>query len=196
MSALIQWLRAVAPSREQLAGNRWLRTLAPCLTEPRLWQWSRRRVASGAAIGLFIGLLIPVAQILVAASAAVFLRANVPVAVAGTLLSNPLTVPPILFAAYHLGAWVTGSSIPAAVSLSDPTTFWENLGTIGMPLLAGLGITASCAAIVAYLLISQLWIWRVAAKRQRTSRRTALRPPEEEATVRSRSHARCDAPTD
>ena len=188
MPTLIQWLRALAPSREQLGRSRWLRRLAPHLTEPGLWQWSRRRVATGAAIGLFIGILIPVAQILVAALAAVFLRANVPVAVAGTLLTNPLTVPPILFAAYHLGAWVTGTSIPAAVSLFDPTTFWENLGTIGLPLFAGLGITASCAAIVAYLLVSQLWIWRVAAKRQRTSRRAALRHHAAEGTtLRSRS---------
>lgn len=166
MVALIQWLRALAPSREQLEGNPWLRRLAPSFIEPRLWQWSRRRVAAGAAIGLFIGLLIPVAQMPLAAALAVVLRANIPVAVAGTLITNPLTVPPIYYAAYHLGAWLTGSSIPVAVSLTDSTAFWEKLGSISIPLFAGLGFTAICAAIASYLLISQLWIWRVTAKRQ------------------------------
>ena len=71
MVALIQWLRALAPSREQLEGNPWLRRLAPSFIEPRLWQWSRRRGAGGAAIGLFIGLLIRVGQMPLAAALAV-----------------------------------------------------------------------------------------------------------------------------
>jgi len=154
------------PSREQLEANRWLRTLVPCLTDPKLWQWSRRGVATGSAVGLFIGLLIPVAQIPLAVAATVIVRANVAVAALGTLLTNPLTVPPIYYAAYHLGAWVTGRSLPATVSLADPMVFWDNLGTIGMPLFAGLGIMATCAAIASYLIISRVWIWRVASKRQ------------------------------
>lgn len=166
MAYLIERLRALAPSREQLEANPCLRGLAPHLAHPKVWHWSRRGVAMGAAIGLFIGVLIPVAQILIAAVVALVLRANVPVAVAATLVTNPLTVPPLYYAAYRLGAWATGASMPAAVSLTDPTAFWANLGTIGMPLFTGLGITASVAAIASYLLISRLWIWRVGAKRQ------------------------------
>lgn len=166
MTALIQRLRALAPSREQLEANRWLRALAPYLADPKLWHWSRRGVAAGVAIGLFIGLLIPVAQILLAAAAAVVLRANVPVAAAGTLVTNPLTVPPIYYAAYHIGAWATGTSATAAVSLSDPASLWASLGTIGLPLFAGLAITATCVAIASYLLISRMWVRRVAAKRR------------------------------
>jgi hypothetical protein len=114
----------------------------------------------GVAIGLFIGFLIPVAQILLAAAAAVVLRANVPIAAAGTFVTNPLTVPPIYYAAYQLGAWATGTSATAAVSLADPVSVWESLGSIGLPLFTGLAITASFAAAASYLLISQIWIWR------------------------------------
>ncbi|WP_413925864.1 DUF2062 domain-containing protein [Candidatus Accumulibacter phosphatis] len=166
MSALIQRLRALVPSREQLAANPWLRGLAPYLADPKLWHWSRRGVAMGVAIGLFIGFLIPVAQILLAAAVAVFLRANVAVAAAGTLVTNPLTVPPIYYAAYHLGAWATGASPTAAISLADPTSIGANLGAIGIPLFAGLAIAASFAAVASYLLISQVWIWRVSTKRR------------------------------
>lgn len=166
MTSLIQRLRSLAPSREQLEANPWLRGLAPHLSHPKLWHWSRRSVATGVAIGLFIGLLIPVAQILLAAAIAVVLRANVPVAAAGTLITNPLTVPPIYFAAYQLGAWATGASTPGGVSFADPASLWENLGAIGMPLFAGLGIAATFVAAASYLLISQLWAWSVAAKRQ------------------------------
>lgn len=166
MPPFIQRLRARVPSREELEANRWLGVLAPYLADTKLWHWSRRGVAAGVAIGLFIGLLIPVAQILLAAMAAVVLRVNIPVAAAATLITNPLTVPPIYYAAYHLGAWATGSPAPAAFSLADPSSIWENLGTIGMPLFAGLGISAAFLAITSYLLISQAWAWRVALKRR------------------------------
>ena len=166
MFAVIQRLRALAPSREQLEANPWLRRLAPYLADPKLWHWSRRGVAMGVAIGLFIGFLIPVAQILLAAAAAVVLRANVPIAAAGTLVTNPLTVPAIYYAAYHLGAWATGTSTTAAVSWVDPISILAGLGSIGLPLFTGLAITASFAAAASYLLISRAWIWHVAAKRR------------------------------
>lgn len=159
----------MVPSREELEANRWLRVLAPYLADPKVWHWSRRGVATGVAIGLFIGLLIPVAQILLAAVVAVVLRANIPVAAAGTLITNPLTVPPIYYAAYQLGAWATGTATPATFSLADPAALWENLGTIGVPLFAGLGIAATLAALTSYLLIWQVWGWKVATKR-RTAR--------------------------
>jgi uncharacterized protein (DUF2062 family) len=166
MSAFIQRLRARVPSREELEANRWLRVLAPYLADTKLWHWSRRGVAAGVAIGLFIGLLIPVAQILLAAVVAVYFRANIPVAAAGTLVTNPLTVPPIYYGAYHLGAWVTGTPAPAALSFADPSSIVENLGTIGMPLFTGLGISAIFLAVASYMLIWQTWAWRVAAKRR------------------------------
>jgi len=166
MHSFMQRLRARVPSREELEANRWLKVLAPYLADTKLWHWSRRGVAAGVAAGLFIGLLIPVAQILLAAVAAVALRANIPVAAAATFITNPLTVPPIYYAAYHLGAWVTGAPVPAALSLADPSSIWENLGTIGLPLLTGLGIAATLLALASYLLISQAWAWRVALKRR------------------------------
>lgn len=165
-SVLIRRLRALAPSREQLEANPWLRRLAPWLADPKLWCWSRRGVAMGVAIGLFIGFLIPVAQILLAAGAAVVLRANIPVAAAATFITNPLTVPAIYYAAYHLGAWATGTSATAAVSWGDLVSVLESLGSIGVPLFTGLAITASFAAAASYLLISRVWIWHVAAKRR------------------------------
>lgn len=167
MSALIDRLRALVPSRKQLEANPSLRRLAPWLGNPKLWHWSRRGVATGVAVGLFIGFAIPVTQILLAAVAAVVLRINLPVAVAGTLITNPLTVPPIYYAAYHLGVWVTGISVPGGFTFTDPAVLWGNLSAIGPPLFAGLVTAATLAAAASYLLISRLWIWRVVSKRRK-----------------------------
>ncbi|MEO6269221.1 MAG: DUF2062 domain-containing protein [Lautropia sp.] len=52
--------------------------LGPRLMHQRLWRPSRRTVAIGGAVGVFFGLLIPVAQIPVAAGVAMVLRVNLP----------------------------------------------------------------------------------------------------------------------
>ncbi|MDO8959253.1 MAG: DUF2062 domain-containing protein [Rhodocyclaceae bacterium] len=77
-------LRTRTPTREQLAANRYLGWLAPFFGHPKLWHWSRRGVALGVAIGVFFGLLIPIAQIPLSAAAAVVLRANVPATAANS----------------------------------------------------------------------------------------------------------------
>ena len=166
MQSLLERLRAKCPSRAQLEATPGLRGLAPHLSNPKLWLWSRRGVALGVAVGLFIGLLIPVAQFLFAAVLAVCLRANIAVAALGTLVSNPLTVPPIYYAAYHLGAWATGTTAAQGLSLADPWSLLEHVGSIGLPLFTGLAMTATAAAVVSYVLISQTWIWRVQARRR------------------------------
>ena len=75
-----QWL----PDPETVRTNRWLRWMGPILKHPRLWHFSRKGIALGLALGIFFGLLIPVAQIPFAAATAVVLRANLPMAVAST----------------------------------------------------------------------------------------------------------------
>ena len=75
--------RGWLPSEQALKGNRWLRWIGPALHHPRLWHLNRRGVALGLALGLFFGLLIPVAQIPLAGGAAdaTFLSAEWPLKV-------------------------------------------------------------------------------------------------------------------
>ena len=67
-----KWL----PDPESVRANRWLRCMGPVLNQPRLWHFSRKGIALGLALGIFFGLLIPVAQTPFAATMAVVLRAN------------------------------------------------------------------------------------------------------------------------
>lgn len=174
---MLDRLRARVPTREQIAGNRWLGWLSPYLAHPKLWHWSRRGVALGVGIGVFFGLLIPVAQIPLAAAAAVVLRANLPAAAASTLVTNPVTFAPVYYAAYQIGAWVTGD--PANITPPDPAAGSQNgdngvlqrIAALGLPLIVGLAITATLAGLISYALISAGWYWHVRRKRRR-------RPPQ------------------
>jgi uncharacterized protein (DUF2062 family) len=174
MKKLRDWL----PPAEAIRTNRWLRWLGPALQHPRLWHVSRRGVALGMALGFFFGLLIPLAQIPLSAAAAVALRANVPAAVASTLVTNPLTFGPIYYAAWRLGSAILGAPTdvpikPAEIDADAPAdeSWWETarrrLTGVGKPLLLGLAILSTAVGIVTYVLVSAVWTLAVMWRRRR-----------------------------
>jgi uncharacterized protein len=188
-------LKAWLPTPETIRNNRWLRWLGPLLHQPRLWHFSRRGIALGLAIGIFFGLLIPVAQIPFAATLAVLARANLPVAVASTLVTNPVTFGPVYYGAYRLGQVVLGqrTSSPeeAAAALAkvqsggsgeqEPADkalkrWWQKFGEVGKPLVVGLGIVATAAGFLSYAAVSLVWALRVRWQRRRRLNQRGPRP--------------------
>lgn len=170
-------LRRLVPAREALERSRWLAWLAPWLGHPKLWHWSRRGVALGVGVGVFFGLLIPLAQIPAAAAAAIVLRAHLPVAAASTLVTNPVTFGPIYYGAYRLGAWITGENVPPPAATGATTadtvvpSFVDRIATHGKPLLVGLFTAALIAALATYLLIDGVWRASVVLKRRAAAMR-------------------------
>ena len=86
------WARSHLPTRETIQHNRFLRPFAKQLSQPNLWHFNHRSVPRGVALGLGVGVIIPVMHIVVAAVLAIPTRANVLLAAAFTLLVNPLTM--------------------------------------------------------------------------------------------------------
>lgn len=165
--------KRLLPEPEQLAGNRWLRWLGPRMFHPRLWHISRRGVALGVAIGVFFGFLIPIAQIPFSAAAAVALRANLPTAVASTLVTNPVTFPPVYYAAWKVGGAILGEAPPAALDKTEVapelggwSATWQFVSGVGRPLVLGLALFAVAFGIGIYLLISVGWALRVRWRRR------------------------------
>lgn len=175
-------LRQLLPSAEALQAHRWLRWLGPALHHPKLWHFSRRGVALGMALGFFFGLLIPLAQIPLSAAAAVALRANVPAAVASTLVTNPVTFGPIYYAAWRVGSAILGEPVDAAPPVPITATqnepgdesWWRTTSRriqgVGKPLLLGLVIMATAVGTTTYVLISTAFKMSVLWKRHRRRR--------------------------
>jgi uncharacterized protein len=186
--SLSQRFKRLQPTPEQLASNRWLRWLGPRLFHQRMWHASRRGIALGAAIGVFFGFLIPLAQIPVSAAVAVALRANLPIAVVGTLVTNPVTSPPVYYAAWIVGGKVgvepppsdtaagphaapaaggSQAAVEAAVDEAGPLQrAWSFVVGVGRPLVVGLAIFALGFGLLAYALVSLVWLLRVRLKRR------------------------------
>lgn len=177
-------LRRFVPKREEVLASRWLRWLGPALHHPRLWRPTRRGIALGIALGIFFGLLVPLAQIPLSAGAAVLLRANVPTAIASTLVTNPVTFGPIYYAAYRIGAALVGESeARAAEKVPEPrkegaaawlASTWYRVAAVGKPLLLGLAILASSMGLLAYLAVT--WLWRLKTGLAWRRRRRKLAP--------------------
>jgi uncharacterized protein (DUF2062 family) len=160
--------------------NHWsLRPFRRWLRHRSLWSLEQHPVARGVAIGLFFGILLPVAQILFAAVAAVLLRANLAVAAASTLVTNPLTFPFVYYLAYRVGSFLSGGrgsggdvalSQEAAGHATDVGGWVAALGnwasSIGVPLAIGVVTLATAASLLGYLLVHAIWQWRDARRRR------------------------------
>ena len=189
---MLEWFKQRLPQPESLADNRWLRWLGPALYHPRLWRISRRGLDLGVAIGIFFGFLIPIAQIPFSAAVAVALRANLPVAVVSTLVTNPVTFAPVYYAAYQTGAWMLAletqehdpDAAPAVAHSPDATEedegfglakTWDYISGVGKPLVLGLVTFAVLGSALVYVGINLFWIWRVKRRwKQRKQRQQAM----------------------
>jgi uncharacterized protein (DUF2062 family) len=172
-----RWLKYV-PTRESILAYRFLKPVRHFLDHHRLWQFNRGTVAAGAAVGLFFSVATPVAQVPIAAIVAILLKVNLPVAVLGTLLSNPLTTPAILFFAFKLGAILVGHDAPVkelatGIPMQMPagghfdTAFgwllhsFEWIQSAGMPLIVGLGVLSVLFSVLGY--VGVIAGWRIQA---------------------------------
>ena len=169
-----KFFRRLLPSYDTIRANRHIARFGPWLQHHNLWHLHRRSVAGGIAAGLFAGLIPgsnPV-QFTAGALLAVAFRVNLPLAVAVTLYSNPLTIVPLYFAAFKLGELVllqSGGEPPAGVVRLADKGFTEWLPLVldwmvsfGKPLAIGLPLLALLLAVAGYF--GTDWIWRLSVR--------------------------------
>ena len=176
----MSWLRKHVPTQENIHRHRLLRPFARQLGQPALWRLHRRSVPRAVALGLGVGIIIPVMHTIIAALLAIPLRANVAVAAAFTLVVNPITIPPIYYAAYRIGSW----ELHHDATLVNPATAARVSGELGRflfwmheasgPIALGVLTLAALAAVAGYVGSSLIWRWWLGSKwRQRRELRRA-----------------------
>jgi uncharacterized protein (DUF2062 family) len=170
------------PSHEFIRQSRLLQPFANWLHHPNLWHLHRRSVAGGVALGLFAGMIPGPLQMISAALLAILFRVNLPVAMATTWYTNPLTILPLYALAYEYGAFVIGyHGGDASTALAVPQIDWSNwyvvtmkwFESLGKPFAVGLLLLAVTLALVGYVAVRLLWRlmvvweWRRRAIRRR-----------------------------
>lgn len=176
----LAWIQSHVPCREQLEQNRWVRPFAHHLLRPELWRLTRRSVPRGVALGLFVGVMIPLAHFVVAAFIAILIRANIPTAMLATFIGFPVIYVGLLAAAAKIGALLVRVD---AVTASEPVV--QAIGNSGVDRLThrclhllhwvegrgpsvilGLFLIATVLSLIGYVGSSVFWRWWIGRKRR------------------------------
>ncbi|MDY6822870.1 MAG: DUF2062 domain-containing protein [Thermodesulfobacteriota bacterium] len=158
-----KWLKKNLIKPERLRGEQIHRIVGDRLFDKDIWHINRRSIAGGLALGVFIAFTptIPF-QMLLSAICAIWMRVNLPIALAGCWVTNPLTAVWIYLMEYWLGRMIM-EKLPWLFTLSD----LENIGTFrklfsqATYIWTGGLLIGSIAALVVYATVRILWylVW-------------------------------------
>ncbi len=164
------------PHRDAISEHRALKPVSRWLRNPEIWHLHRRSVSGATFIGLFCAFLPIPFQMLIASLLAIVSRCNLPVASALVWITNPLTIPPMFYFAYRLGAWLLGMDVE--IDGIELSWAWlsDNLSTIGYPLIFGSLVCGWVAGVSGFVVVRVLWRLHVLRRwRERKERRRAAR---------------------
>ncbi|MBI3900208.1 MAG: DUF2062 domain-containing protein [Gammaproteobacteria bacterium] len=154
-------IRRYLPDIDRVRNHKHLQFFGRLLHDPNLWHLNRHSVASAFAIGLFWAFIPMPLQSVPAAAFAILFRANLAIAVALVWITNPLTLAPVFYFCYTLGAYLLNT--PHQDIAISPT--WEWLSgeflRVWQPFVLGSVVVSSSLAVLGYYGIHWLWRWQV-----------------------------------
>ncbi len=177
-------LRRYLPDHHTLKNHKHLQLFGRLLHDPNLWHLNRRSAAGAFSVGLFMAFVPVPFQMLLAAAGAIIVRVNLPISVALVWLTNPITMPPVFYAAYKLGAWLLG--IPAHPLDFSMTPEWlaHEAATIWKPFLLGCLVMGTSASLAGYLTIRALWRLHIVRHLNRRRQARGIRQPADSTTAK------------
>lgn len=170
-------LKRFLPEHQRIKEHRHLQFFGDLLHDPNLWHMNRHSVAGAFSVGLFVAFIPLPFQMVIAAALAIAFRVNLPIAACLVWITNPITMPPILYSCYKMGAWLLNE--PTRKINFEPTIGWltTELASIWQPFLLGCLITATVCAVLGNLLIRGLWRLQVVRNWEARKRRRRIPPP-------------------
>ncbi len=164
---LFSQLKKFLPTYQEIQQYRYLHIFGDGLKQPEVWAFKRQSVAKGVAIGIFCAFLPMPFEMVAAIFLAVLMGGNLPFAIAGVWLSNPLTWVPLYTPCYLLGAKILQLEPIALTSIT-----LSQAGTHYAALWLGCLIIGGGLSITTHFTISFMWRSQV---RQRWHRRQLMR---------------------
>lgn len=168
-------IRRLMPDPHQIRNHKYLQFLGSHLHSPNLWHINRRSVGRAFAVGLFAAFVPVPMQMAIAGAIAIVVEAYLPVSIALVWITNPVTIPPVFYACYRLGAWLLGMEAVGGRTLFTSGKFFDALGQIWQPLILGSLVTGLTLAAAFYFGTRTAWRALVMHKwnRRRERRRAA-----------------------
>lgn len=172
-------IKRYIPDQKTLHSNKSLQIFGNLLLANNLWHLNKKSVSGAFSVGLFCAFVPVPFQMLLAAGIALVFRVNLPLSVALVWITNPITMPPIFYGTYVLGAWLM--DVPSSGFEFQLSWEWlsNELSHSWKPFLLGCGVAAISAAIIGNI-FARL-IWRMLIVRN-WNRRKAKRQSREKST--------------
>ena len=148
-------LKKYSPKRENVNFG-WLNKH---LTDPELWKWNKRTITKAFAIGLFCVFLPMPAHTLLAAILAFVFSANILLSMLMVWVNNPITIVPIYYFTYKLGASIMGIEMDPDFEFSFGYLM-DNLGVATLALWIGGIIVSIVSAILGYFSIITIYKYK------------------------------------
>lgn len=171
-----KFLKRYAPNPQRFASKPGIGRLGKSLLNPNLWHLNRRSVSLAVAWGLFCAFLPFPGQMVVAAVGAIFFRINVWISVTLIWVTNPLTIPPIFYGCYRLGAWLMHQE-PLSIDWHQP---WGEIASqaisVWQPLLLGSLVLGSLFAFLGYMSVRVLWRFHLVTRWRERKHKRSMKP--------------------
>lgn len=152
-----KFIRRYLPDHRKIREHKYLQFFGTLLHDPNLWHLNRRSVSGAFAIGLFVSFIPIPFQMVVAAAAAIVARVNLPIASSLVWVTNPLTMGPMFYFAYKVGAWILRVETHEFNFELSFEWLMAELGTIWAPFLFGCLIIGLILAVAGYISMRLLW---------------------------------------
>lgn len=150
-------LKKITPDHKTIRDHKYLRFFGSLLHNPALWHMNRHSVAKAFAAGLFFAWIPVPFQMVLAAGGAILFHANLPLSVALVWLTNPITMPPMFYGAYKLGAFLLGQEVQHFEMELSLAWIQHEMAVIGGPFLFGCLVLAMVSSIGGYFGIQLAW---------------------------------------
>lgn len=153
-----KFIKRYMPDSEKIRHNKQLnKVFGTLLHDPNLLHLNRRSVSMAFLVGIFMAFVPLPSQMIMAAAVAIYIRCNLPISVALVWISNPITIPPIFYFAYKVGATILNAPERAfSFELS-----WGWLGTelaaIWEPFLLGCLVCGGVFGVLGFVSVRLLW---------------------------------------
>jgi uncharacterized protein (DUF2062 family) len=162
---MIGWLKRQLPDKNSITNDGHLSRFGSIVHNPKLWSFSRASVARGLAIGVFAAFIPLPIQTIVAVALSILCMGNIPLAIAATWISNPITFIPFNILIYETGHLILRENNQSFSPPVDLTINWHDLyGTavhwvqsLGKPFLVGVPVVAILGGLLAYLCVDIAW---------------------------------------
>jgi uncharacterized protein len=170
-----KWLKQRMPDKAALTQNKSLGVLQRWIHDPNLWHLTRHSASMAFLVGTVAAFVPLPLQMLLAAIGAILFRCNLPIAVALTWATNPITTPPLVVLSLQVGGWVLGRpATPVDFEFTWDwltSVTWTDIEAGFATLMVGSVICGIVFGVIGMIGIRLLWRWHVVQRWEARKRR-------------------------